>query len=106
EELYVHGQAALLLQESCYGLDMSEQLAFVIRSPPADNIVAFDSRPEGWRIPFIQRIDGCHVIVSIEEDRGQCGVGYIFSIYNRVCRGRQDLYPLHTYFIQVASQPA
>ncbi len=68
DDLHVDRQLAGLLQVRLDGLEVHEDLALVIGRAACVDLSVADSRLEWRRFPELERIDGLHVVVAVEED--------------------------------------
>ncbi len=78
-------------------LDEGHHLAFVIAGPARhDDLAAIRQRRDAWckwrRLPKSERIDGLHVVMTVEEDARRLAVGArtAFAHHDRMPLGRPD----------------
>ena len=88
-------------------LDVHEHLALVITGTPGKNgpfrmqLRLADDRLECRRGPQVERVRRLHIVVAIDQDRGEGGVDHALAINHRISRGAHHVHAVCTGFAQV-----
>ena len=83
--LDVHRQPAGLLHVGLDGLEVHEDLPLVVGRPARVNLPLAHRRLERRRFPQVERVDGLHVVVAVEEDRRRARRVQPLAVDDRDC---------------------
>ena len=93
-ELDVDRQPAVLFQVRFDRLEVHEDLTLVVGRPARVDLAVADGRLEGRRFPQLQRIDGLHVVMPVEEDRRRAFRAQPVAVDDRIARGIDEAHVL------------
>ena len=102
EELDIHGKLSVGLPQALQRLDVRQHLALVVGGPASVDLPAHDSGIKRVGVPFVDRVDRLHVVVSVEQDRRLAGRMAPFPIDERVPPAFNDLDGVESALNQLA----
>jgi hypothetical protein len=82
-----------------------EDLALVVARPARVQVTIAYGGFERLAMPLVERIDGLHVVVPIDQDSGRAGCPVPRAVDNRVARRLVDLDILHSDLAQLVRNP-
>ena len=85
---------------------MTEKLTFIIRSAATEEAVVAEEAAEGRHRPGGGRSHGLHVVVAVDEQRGQLGAHPFLGEDDGVAGGFEHPHPVEPDATQVPGQPA
>ena len=86
------------------GLHVHVHLAFVVAGAAGVNLVVLDNRLEGRQVPQRVGVGGLHVVVAVDEHRGQGRVDQLLAVDDGVAGGLAQLYFVEPYFFEALLQ--
>ena len=86
-------------------LDVHEQLALVVGRPAREQLVVANRRLERRRDPQVERVDGLHVVVPVEEHRRRARRVQPVAVDDRVARRVDDPHVLEADRPQLLGRP-
>ena len=103
QELHVDGQFAFALEKALRRFHQKVGLSFVVHSAARVNILVAHGGFKGGRFPFVERVRGLDIVMSINEKRRLPLRSEPFGVNERVLfRGAvNDFHSVHAHFAQV-----
>ena len=101
----VERQTAGLLHVRFDSLEVHEDLPFVVGRAARVDLVLAHGRFERRRFPEVDRIDGLHVVVAVEEDRRRAWRIQPFAVDDRVARRFEQPHVLEADALHVIGAP-
>ena len=82
----VHRQIGVRGDGFAQTLQMSHELAFVVRRAAAVNAAIADRGIESGRFPLVERLGGLHVVVAVNQNGAATGLMLVFGQHDRMAR--------------------
>ena len=105
DAFHIHGQGATGLQVGFEGLDVGEELAFVIGGAAAMEIVVPDDGRKRRVPPLVPGFTGKDVVVAVDNEGGAACSVQPRGVDDRVAGGGNDANTVQPYLLQMPGKP-